>query len=155
MRIILVPGFGGHISVLDPLRRRLERDGHKCEHPGFDTNTLLNGELEKLMATLDRSGPTAVIGHSAGGLLAVLAAQTGHPNIIAVVGLGTPLIGTVKLAVSYYEAGSWLRFLSPLQGPNEVRQFFCFHSSLPYCSAVQEWVAQKLNQISSAERLKE
>ena len=50
MRVILIPGLGVHVSALDSLRRKLEREGHKCEDPGFTTNTLLNGELEKLTA---------------------------------------------------------------------------------------------------------
>ena len=143
MRIILIPGLHGHISVFDSLKRKLEQDGHECEGPGFTTNTLLNGELEKLTATLDRSGPAAVVGHSAGGLLAVLAAQAGHPNIDVVVGLGTPLIGVVKLAIPYYEAGSWLRFFSPLFGP-QIERFFLPHWALPLAPCVQTWVAERL-----------
>ena len=145
MRVILIPGLGSHVSTLAPLRRRLERDGHSCEYPGFTVNTLINGELEKLTATLDRSGPAAVVGHSAGGLLAVLAAQAGHPNVDVVVGLGTPLIGVVKLAIPYYEAGSWLRFFSPLFGP-QIERFPLPHWALPLAPCVQTWVAERLKE---------
>ena len=143
MRVILIPGLGGHVSALDSLRRKLEQDGHECKGPGFTTNTLLNGELEKLTATLDRSGPAAVVGHSAGGLLAVLAAQAGHPNVKVVIGLGTPLVGVIKLAIPYYEAGSWLRFFSPLFGP-QIERFLLPHWALPFAPCVQTWVAERL-----------
>ena len=150
MKVVLVPGLTAHVSYLSSLRERLERDGHEVCWPGFSVTTLVRDELQQLLATVDATfGQVAVVGHSAGGLLAVLAAQdrgrpTAHKGIHLVIGMGTPLVGEVKLKVPHYEARSVIGTLLPLCGP-EVRRFFLPHFALPLATSVQDWVAEILS----------
>lgn len=149
--IILIPALLVPSEYLYPLRDRLEAAGHNCYDPGFRVNTLLNDELQTLVRRLDDpNNPMnlVLIGHSAGGLLGVQAAQALHPAISGVIGLGTPLAGIIKLAVPHYEARSLAGLLMPLVGPDEVRMFPVLHSALPLMPSVQDWVLRKLEEIN-------
>lgn len=132
--------------MLVPLRRRLERDGFIVRWPGFSMTTFLCEELRHLLAVLDEVGEAVIVGHSAGGLLAVLAAQSRHPNVKAVIGLGTPLLGRVKIPVPYYEARSLLGWAAPLDGASEVKRFLTTHALLPLMPSVQNWISQKIKE---------
>ncbi|KKK90063.1 hypothetical protein LCGC14_2726820, partial [marine sediment metagenome] len=150
MKVVLVPGLTAHVSYLSSLRERLERDGHEVCWPGFSVTTLVRDELQQLLATVDATfGQVAVVGHSAGGLLAVMASQargkpTVHKGIHLVIGMGTPLVGDVKLGIPHYEARSVIGWLMPLCGP-EVKRFFLSHSALPIAPETQDWVADILS----------
>jgi len=149
VNIILVPGFTASIDTLQFLRTRLEAEGHVCYSPGFNWNTLINGELKNLTDTIDNiPGPVVLIGHSAGGLLAVLAASQ-RLDVVGVVGLGSPLVGRVDLDVPYYEARSFWGWLLPISGAEEVKAFPVGHSFLPFMPCVQDWVIQKVREINA------
>ncbi len=150
MNIILIPGLLAPSEYLHPLRDRLEAAGHDCYDPGFRVNTLFNDELHTLVRRLDDPNnpmDLVLVGHSAGGLLGVQAAQALHPAIAGVIGLGTPLAGLVQLEVPHYEARSLLGILLPLVGPDEVRMFPLSHSCLPFSTSVQDWVLEKLEEM--------
>jgi len=144
VQVILIPGLFGHIATFASLRRRLERAGHTVHEPGFKVTTLMRDELGCLLRVLDEVGPCVLVGHSAGGLLAVLAAQARHPNIVSVIGLGTPMLGKVKLPVPWYEARSLQGLFLPLSGPNETKRFPITHALLPMLPCLQDWIASKL-----------
>ena len=149
MNIVLVPGFTASTDTLRCLRARLEAEGHACHDPGFTWNTLINGELKHLTETIDSiPGPVTLIGHSAGGLLAMLAAGR-RLDVIGVIGLGSPLLGRVDLDVPYYEARSLLGWLLPISGAEEVRTFPVGHALLPFTPCVQNWVVAKLEEINA------
>ena len=131
-----------------PLRKTLERAGHTCIWPRFGVNFLVGDELAQLAKQLDVTGPVVLVGHSAGGLLAVTLARAEHPNVRAVIGLGTPLAGKVVLDVPYYECRSILGSLLPIWGALEVKRFLVPHTCLPLCTTVHHWIIEKLRQIS-------
>ncbi len=147
MNIILVPGLFAKAWSLQSLRKRIEQEGYTTWGAGFWVNCLVMGEYEALVRTLRRVGPAVVIGHSAGGLLAVRAAQE-HPDLVLkVIGLGSAVTGKVRCPVPWYEAGSWIRRFLPLRGFEEMQVFPVLHSLLPDSPAVQEWVIQKIGQL--------
>lgn len=148
--VILIPGLLAPSEYLHPLRDRLEAADHNCYGPGFRVNTLLNDELHTLVKRLDdphNPMDLVLVGHSAGGLLGVQAAQALHPAIAGVIGLGTPLAGVVQLEVPHYEARSFLGALLPLVGPDEVKAFPVGHSALPFALCVQDWILTKVRDI--------
>ena len=149
MQIILIPGLFAPAGYLDPLREVLEDAGYTCYGPGFEVNTMLSGEFQTLIETLDNTPePVVLVGHSAGGMLAVMAAQVKHPAIAGVIGLGSSVAGLVKLEVPHYEGRSLLGGLMvPLMGPDEVKVFSLGHSVLPLTPCVHDWVLDKLEKI--------
>lgn len=152
MNIILIPGLLAPSEYLHPLRDRLEAAGHNCYDPGFRVNTLLNDELHTLVRRLDDPNnpmDLVLVGHSAGGLLGVQAAQALHPSIAGVIGMGTPLTGLAQLEVPHYEARSLTGLMMPLVGPDEVKTFPVLHSALPLTPCVQEWILAKLEEIGA------
>ncbi len=150
MNIILIPGLFAPVDYLDPLRDRLEDAGYTVRGPGFEVNTLLGGEFQTLMETLeDIRGSVVLVGHSAGGMLAVMAAQAKHPAIVGVIGLGSSVAGLVQLEVPHYEGRSLLGALLPLMGPDEVRIFPTSHAALPCTPCVQDWIVDKLEEIDA------
>ncbi len=137
MNIMLIPGLFAPVGYLDPLRDRLEDVGHTVKGPGFEVNTMLSGEFQTLLETLDDiHGSVVLVGHSAGGSLAVMAAQAKHPAIAGVVGLGSAVAGLVQIGVPHYEGRSLLGALLPLMGPDEVKIFPTGHSVLPCAPCV-------------------
>ena len=148
MNIMLIPGLFAPAGYLDPLRDRLEDAGHTCYGPGFEVNTMLSGEFQTLIEQLDNiPGQVVLVGHSAGGTLAVMAA-TARLDVIGVIGLGSAVTGLVKLDVSYYEGRSLLGgLLVPLVGPDEVKIFPTGHAGLPFSACVQDWLLDKLEEI--------
>ena len=147
MNIILVPGFTASIDTLYFLRNRLEAEGHVCYGPGFQWNTMLNGELRNLIEKVDSmTEPTVLIGHSAGGLLSILAA-TKRLGVAGVIGLGSAVVGKVDMDVPYYEARSLWGLLFPVRGAEEVKVFPVLHSALPLVPCVQEWVLEKVREL--------
>lgn len=145
MNVILIPGLFQSSAFLQPLRQALERANHAVHSPGFETTTLIGGELRLLLEKLDEVGPAALVGHSAGGLLATFAGQTRHPNIAVIIGLGSPITGEVKTYAPYYEARSILGWLIPLSGAIEIRRFCAMHLTLPQDLAVQRWILEILD----------
>jgi len=154
--VILVPGFTASIDTLHFLRNRLEAEGHIVYGPGFNWNTMLNGELKRLAEKIDEIGhPVVLIGHSAGGLLSVLSAQAKHPLVDGVIGLGSAIVGKVSVDVPYYEARSLWGLLFPIDGPDEVKVFPVGHAMLPFMPCVQDWVIEKLEAIDDRQQLPE
>ena len=151
MNVILIPGLFAPMGYLDPLRDRLEDAGHTYYDPGFEVNTMLSGEFQTLIETLDNTrGSVVLIGHSAGGMLAVMAVQAKHPTVAGVIGLGSSVAGLVQLEVPHYEGRSLLGgLLVPLAGPDEVKVFRVGHSALPLTPCVQDWVLDKLEEIDA------
>ena len=149
MDIILIPGFTASIDTLQCLRTRLEAEGHIIHGPGFNWNTLINGEFENLINAIDSiPGPVVLIGHSAGGLLAVKAAKE-RLDVAGVVGLGSAVVGRVDLDVPYFEARSVLGWLLPITGAEEVKSFPVGHAALPFMPCVQKWVVERVRRIST------
>ncbi|KKL73465.1 hypothetical protein LCGC14_2074600 [marine sediment metagenome] len=150
MNIIFIPGLFAPAGYLDPLREVLEDAGHTVSGPGFVVNTLLSGEFQTLIETLDGiRGSVVLIGHSAGGMLATLAAAA-RLDVHGVIGLGSSVAGLVQLEVPHYEARSMLGgLLVPLVGPDEVKIFPVGHASLPFTACVQDWVLDKLEEIDA------
>ncbi len=148
MNIMLIPGLFAPAGYLDPLREALEDAGHTCYGPGFAVNTMLSGEFQTLVEQLDNiPGQVVLVGHSAGGTLAVMAA-TARLDVIGVIGLGSAVTGLVKLDVPHYEGRSLLGGLMvPLWGPDEVKIFRVGHAVLPLIPCVHEWVLDKLEDI--------
>ena len=131
---------------MGPLQRRLEDAGHACRGPGFGRNLLVRGELRRLVRAIDEiPGPVVLVGHSAGGLLSVLAARR-RLDVAAVIGLGSAVAGRIRLDVPWFEARSVLGLLAPLWGPDEVRVFPVGHAALPMWPCVQRWVIEKLEE---------
>ncbi len=146
--VVLIPGVAASTLTLCPLRRRLEREGFVCHWPGFEMQTAVHGELDLLARTVRELGSCALVGHSWGGLQAVVLALADNPYVRGVVGLGTPLWGRVNPRAPYYEARSLTDRWLPLVGPLEVRTFFTLHSLLPFDWAVQDFVVEKLSVIA-------
>lgn len=145
MNVILIPGFLSPPCVLKPLRERLVAAGHRTHGPGFKLTTLRPGNLRALLAKLEEIGPSAVVGHSAGGLLAVCAAKARPDLVRVVVGLGSPVFGDVEVKRPYYEARAryGIDRLFPTRGPS-IRYFDTTHVLLPLSKEVQNWVASNL-----------
>ena len=152
INVVLVPGLLAKNWTLQPLRERLETLGYTCFGAGFWVNCLIAGEYEALVRTLRRVGPAVVIGHSAGGLLAVKAAQE-HPDLVVkVIGLGSAVTGSVTCPVPWYESRSLEGMLFPITGPDEVKPFRgTFHALLPTTEEVQDWVISKLGVLPQKE----
>ena len=147
MNVILVPGLGASTWTLQPLRERLEAEGYTCHWPGFETQSGIHGELDKLARTLRELGDAVVIGHSLGGLQAVTLALADNPHILGVIGLGTPILGRAHPRAPYYEARSLTDGLLPLWGPTEIKRFCTLHVLLAFDGAVHNWVVEKLMEI--------
>lgn len=145
--VVLVPGLTASTWTLGPLRHRLERDGFVCHWPGFETQTAVHGELDLLARTARDLGNCMLVGHSWGGLQSVLLALADNPHVVGVVGLGTPIFGKVHPRAPYFEGRSLTDRWLPLFGPLEIRKFNTLHSLLPFDAAVQDYVAEKLQEI--------
>ncbi|MGY2084500.1 lipase family alpha/beta hydrolase [Blastococcus sp. SYSU DS0539] len=101
--VLLVPGYGGDTSGLEPLAQRLRdtgRDATVVPLPGDGT-----GDLRAAADALDvaasaalartGAGSVDVVGYSAGGLIARLWVAGGHADVVRrVVTLGSPHHGT-------------------------------------------------------------
>lgn len=101
--VLLVPGFGGDRSSLQPLADRIHADGRNAEVltlPGDGT-----GDLNEQVSVLDNAVETAlsagspsvdIVGYSAGGVVARLwvANDDGARKARRVISLGSPLHGT-------------------------------------------------------------
>lgn len=149
MNVVLVPGFLSPPQVLEPLRHRLEAAGHLTFGPGFFVTLPTRGRLDRLTERLAevarRYGPAAVVGHSLGGLFAILAARRDPRNVTCVVGLGTPLAGEVSgLEFPYFELRSLTDGLLPLSGEVVIRRFHTTHVLLPLMPAAQDEVVRLL-----------
>ena len=144
VKAILVPGLFSKNWTLQPLRTVLEAAGVECTGAGFWVNGLVFGEEEKLLQVLERTGPAIVIGHSAGGLLAVRVARLRPDLVTQVVGLGSALVGTVSCPVSWHEARSLMGLLFPLHGPDELKRFLVPHALLPMWPSLQRWVVSRV-----------
>lgn len=146
MKVILVPGLFSSVEYLSPLQSRLEEEGHECV-PGLrGTNLVIQGELTELLETLESTGPAALVGHSAGGLLSIILAQARHPFVKLVIGLGSAITGSVDVRVPVFEARSLHGWWLPIMGVNEVKRFWVPHFWLPSSKEVQSWVVEKLNE---------
>lgn len=110
--VLLVPGYGGRTSDLEPLADRLRatgRDATVVPLPGDGTGDLAASAVEldrAATAAMNRTGERSVdvVGYSAGGLVARLwVAANGADVARRVVTLGSPHHGTtlVDLAVGY------------------------------------------------------
>lgn len=98
--VLLVPGFGGDRTSLEPLAQRLRQDGKNAvvlTLPGDGT-----GDLQQQTQVLDAAVNSAlaggtssvdIVGYSAGGVVARLWVA-GHKGVRRVVTLGSPLHGT-------------------------------------------------------------
>ncbi len=148
-KVVLVPGLAASTFTLHPLRAELEAAGFECFWPGFDLQTGAHGELDTLSRTLRELGSAVVVGHSLGGLQGVVLAMADNPHLAGVIGLGSPVVGYLNPRVPYFEARSVIGWVLPLFGPTEVRRFLVGHATLPFCSAVQEWTLEKLEEINA------
>ncbi|KKK76558.1 hypothetical protein LCGC14_2862450, partial [marine sediment metagenome] len=108
----------------------------------------VHGELDVLANTLRELGRAVVVGHSLGGLQAVTLALADNPHLAGVIGLGSPVAGYLNPRVPYFEARSIMGWALPLFGPVEVKRFLVGHATLPFCSAVQRWVVEKLEELA-------
>ena len=145
MKVILVPGLTAKAWTLQPLRSRLEAEGHECWGAGFFVNLMVFGEYRSLLTTLERVGPAAVVGHSAGGMLALAAARERPDLVTCVIGLGSAVAGRRSCPVPWFESRSLEGLLFPIRGPDEARRFHAVpHALLPIAGCVQDWVVEKL-----------
>lgn len=147
MNIILVPGLGASTWTLAPLRERLEAEGFECYWPGFETQSGIHGELDKLARTLREVGPAVVVGHSLGGLQGLLLALADNPHLLGIIGLGTPYTGWAHPRTPYFEARSLTDGLLPLWGPTELKRFLTLHVLLAFDGGVHNWIVEKLRSI--------
>lgn len=149
MNVVLVPGLLGKAELLGPLQERLEAEGFQCWGPGFHTNLLFRGELALLRRRVHRLAPCILVGHSAGGYLALRLAREPNSGIVAVVGLGTlPIVRTAP-PVPYFEGRSiWEALLPSVAG--ETKRFLSLHTGLPFMRSVQDWVVQKVKEVTDA-----
>ena len=102
MRVMLVPGFLSPRALLFPLKARLEEFGHDVSlFEGWPTLTVL--QYRGLLAQLRNEGPAVVIGHSLGGMIAVLAAERRPDLFKAVIGLDPFIFNPVDIECPYFE----------------------------------------------------
>ncbi|MEZ4467864.1 MAG: alpha/beta hydrolase [bacterium] len=70
MRVVLVHGYLAAPAVLWPLARRLRRFDHEVEHFAYaSTRGHLQDHAEALAKMIEKTGETAVVAHSMGGLV--------------------------------------------------------------------------------------
>ncbi|GAA3440029.1 lipase [Kutzneria kofuensis] len=101
--VLLVPGFGGDRTSLEPLADRIRQDGRRAEVltlPGDGTGDLLQ-QVSVLDDAVDDalsggSSSVDIVGYSAGGVVARLwvANDHGADKVKRVITLGSPLHGT-------------------------------------------------------------
>jgi triacylglycerol lipase len=113
--VIVVPGYGGDASDLDPLVERLRRDGRTVV--AFEPTQGGTGDLrvqarrlaDLATRTIDRtdSGSVDVVGYSAGGVIARLFVRDegGASVVRRVLTLGSPHHGTEVAAIAQDVAG--------------------------------------------------
>ena len=114
--VILVPGYGGDTSDLDPLVAALRREGHQAIvfQPSGDEQGDLRVQARRLATltekTLSRTGDPSVdlIGYSAGGIVARLFVRDegGAAEVRRVLTLGSPHHGTDVAETAKDAAGS-------------------------------------------------
>lgn len=107
--VLLVPGYGGSTSSLQPLAQVLRAAGRDAQIVDLPGNALgdLNGQAEALgtavAATLRRTGASSVdvVGYSAGGVVARIWARNHGGAAVArrIVTLGSPQHGTALAAL--------------------------------------------------------
>ncbi len=99
---MLVPGFLSPKAPLSPLEARLEESGHNVSlFKGWPTLTVF--QYRDLLAQLRDEGPAVVIGHSLGGMIAVLAAERRPDLLKAVIGLDPFIFDLVDIECPYFE----------------------------------------------------
>lgn len=99
--VIVLPGFGASDVSTALLRRYLQRIGHTVHGWGLGTNhghviALMPQVLALVRKTSERSGPTALVGWSLGGVLAREAARELPQQVRRVITMGTPVVGGPK-----------------------------------------------------------
>lgn len=99
--VMVIPGFLGSDLYLGTMIRWLTRCGYQVL-PSHISNfgDSIGHNIDKVRATLERThkdqgAKTVVIGHSAGGIIALYLQKT-HPDLVGmVITLGSPLVGEV------------------------------------------------------------
>jgi triacylglycerol esterase/lipase EstA (alpha/beta hydrolase family) len=119
--VLLVPGFGGDRTALEPLADRIRADGMKAvvlTLPGDGTGDLLRQTqvLDDAVNTALEGGTSSVdiVGYSAGGVVARLWVADNKGRAQQIVTMGSPLHGTTLAA----EGGA----LAPGACPTACRQ---------------------------------
>ena len=146
MNVILVPGMLSPPQWLHPLRDDLKKAGHTVHM--FDCwPTLTVTQYRDLLRQLRKYGTSVVIGHSLGGLLAVLAADRLPELFHGVIGLDSFIWGNVDLEVPYYEVRGWLGSCAPVVGADELKRTILPHSIVPLVPCIRRWVLKKVREI--------
>ena len=99
--VTVLPGFGASDVSTMLLRRFLQRSGHTVHGWGLGTNhghviDLMPQVIALVRDTSARSGPTALVGWSLGGVLAREAAREMPQLVRRVITMGTPVVGGPK-----------------------------------------------------------
>jgi pimeloyl-ACP methyl ester carboxylesterase len=70
MRVVLIHGYLAPTALMRPLQRRLTRLGHTVSIFGYPSRRgTLQTHADALYDALERTGPTALVAHSMGGLI--------------------------------------------------------------------------------------
>lgn len=147
MDIVLVPGMLSPPHMLHPLRNDLRKAGHDVYM--FEAwPTLTAMQYRDLLKQLRKNGPAVVIGHSLGGLLAVLAADRLPELFVGVIGLDSFVWGDIDLDVPYYEVRGWLGNCVQIRGVDELKRTPLSHMVMPLARCVRQWVLRKVEQLS-------
>lgn len=102
-RVMLIPGWKSHETVMYPMKSYLEKLGYQVEYWGLGFN---QGQVEKYRDQLierinheNEEGPITLIGWSLGGIVAREVARSLPSKIAGVVTYGTPAIGGPKYTI--------------------------------------------------------
>ncbi len=152
MRVMLVPGFLSPRALLSPLKARLEESGHNVSlFKGWPTLTVF--QYRDLLAQLRDEGPAVVIGHSLGGMIAVLAAERRPDLLKAVIGLDPFIFDPVDIECPYFEVrGLEYRLCHPREpdGPKALDRLLTWapHALVPIDPEVMDYTAELINYLA-------
>jgi len=152
MRVMLVPGFLSPRALLSPLEARLEESGHNVSlFKGWPTLTVF--QYRDLLAQLRDEGPAVVIGHSLGGMIAVLAAERRPDLLKAVIGLDPFIFDPVDIECPYFEVrGLEYRLCHPREpddpAPDRLLTW-APHALVPIDPKVMDYTAGLINYLAS------
>ena len=123
MSVLLLHGFTGHPSNLEPLEEAFTKQGFSCLSPMLPGHDVLSGNLDRAtmqdwLSSVENNQSDVVVGLSMGALLAILmAAERPRKKLVLISpAFVLRLLGRLSVFGAYLGLGSWVKSFPKIAG---------------------------------------